>query len=315
MDEPLRALDWWYPENEHHEPEAEAVLAEINGWKTAPESGNGPRRRQVPGQGRPPAPRPAARRLPHPQGRRLDRLRLLDLHRLLRLGRGEQMPSPRAARTLRARVGVRVAERPAHHLQPRQRAPRRQPWSERKKLVWWDEKEGQMDRRRRAGFPEDQEPPATGRRPARRDWTPSAATRRSCCTRTARRGSTSPRGLAGRPDADALRADGIPAQERALPAPDESGHQLVQPPGQQVLAAGRPAFPYVLTTYRLTEHHTTGAMSRFLPHLNELMPELFVEMSVELAAELGVLNGDPWWWLRCAGRWRRGRWSAAGCGR
>ena len=37
MDEPLRALDWWYPENEHQEPEAEAILAEINGWKTAPE--------------------------------------------------------------------------------------------------------------------------------------------------------------------------------------------------------------------------------------------------------------------------------------
>src|SRR5467141_5049249 len=34
MDEPLRALDWWYPEDEHGEPKMEAVLAEINGWKT-----------------------------------------------------------------------------------------------------------------------------------------------------------------------------------------------------------------------------------------------------------------------------------------
>ena len=35
MDEPLRALDWWYPEDELGEPKMEAVLAEINGWKTA----------------------------------------------------------------------------------------------------------------------------------------------------------------------------------------------------------------------------------------------------------------------------------------
>ena len=51
-------------------------------------------------------------------------------------------------------------------------------------------------------------------------------------------------------------------------------------------------FPYVLTTYRLTEHHTSGAMSRTLAHLAELQPELFAEISPELAAEIGVVNGD-----------------------
>ena len=35
IDEPLRALDWWYPEDAQGEPKMEAVLAEINGWKTA----------------------------------------------------------------------------------------------------------------------------------------------------------------------------------------------------------------------------------------------------------------------------------------
>ena len=39
-----------------------------------------------------------------------------------------------------------------------------------------------------------------------------------------------------------------------------------------------PRYKFVLTTYRLTEHHTTGPKSRFLPHLNENMPGLFVEM-------------------------------------
>jgi len=41
----------------------------------------------------------------------------------------------------------------------------------------------------------------------------------------------------------------------------------------------------VLTTYRLTEHHTAGGMSRTVAYLSELQPELFCEVSPELAAE------------------------------
>lgn len=51
-------------------------------------------------------------------------------------------------------------------------------------------------------------------------------------------------------------------------------------------------FPHVLTTYRLTEHHTSGAMSRWLSWLCELQPEMFCEVSPELAAEAGLRNGD-----------------------
>ena len=51
-------------------------------------------------------------------------------------------------------------------------------------------------------------------------------------------------------------------------------------------------FPYVVTTYRLTEHHTAGGMSRFLSHLAELQPEMFAEISPELATELKISNGD-----------------------
>jgi formate dehydrogenase major subunit len=50
-------------------------------------------------------------------------------------------------------------------------------------------------------------------------------------------------------------------------------------------------FPYVMSTYRLTEHHTSGAMSRMLPHLAELQPEFFCEISPELATERAVENG------------------------
>jgi formate dehydrogenase major subunit len=52
-----------------------------------------------------------------------------------------------------------------------------------------------------------------------------------------------------------------------------------------------PRFPYVITTYRLTEHHTAGGMSRWLSWLAELQPELFCEVSPELAEERGLTNG------------------------
>ena len=51
-------------------------------------------------------------------------------------------------------------------------------------------------------------------------------------------------------------------------------------------------FPIVCTTYRLTEHFQAGAMSRTLPWLAETQPDMFVEMSRELAEERGIKNGD-----------------------
>jgi formate dehydrogenase major subunit len=50
-------------------------------------------------------------------------------------------------------------------------------------------------------------------------------------------------------------------------------------------------FPYVMTTYRLTEHHTAGGMSRILPYLSELQPSMFCEVGPELAALVGLTNG------------------------
>jgi formate dehydrogenase major subunit len=51
-------------------------------------------------------------------------------------------------------------------------------------------------------------------------------------------------------------------------------------------------YPYVGTTYRCTEHWQSGIMTRSLPWLVELMPEMFVEMDEELAAEKGIKAGD-----------------------
>jgi formate dehydrogenase major subunit len=63
-------------------------------------------------------------------------------------------------------------------------------------------------------------------------------------------------------------------------------------PENQLAAVGDPKYPYVITTYRLTEHHLSGTMSRWLPWLAELQPELFVEISEELAQEKGISNLD-----------------------
>jgi formate dehydrogenase major subunit len=53
-----------------------------------------------------------------------------------------------------------------------------------------------------------------------------------------------------------------------------------------------PEYPIVISTYRLTEHHLSGTMTRWLPWLAELMPELFCEISPELAAEKGIKNSE-----------------------
>jgi formate dehydrogenase major subunit len=69
-------------------------------------------------------------------------------------------------------------------------------------------------------------------------------------------------------------------------------------PDNQYAELADDRFPYVMTTYRLTEHHTSGAMSRMLPHLAELQPDFFCEISPELAAIHGIKNGE---WMTITG--------------
>jgi formate dehydrogenase major subunit len=51
-------------------------------------------------------------------------------------------------------------------------------------------------------------------------------------------------------------------------------------------------FPYIATTCRVSEHWQAGAMTRNLPWLAELVPDMFVEMSEELAKKKTVANGE-----------------------
>jgi formate dehydrogenase major subunit len=65
-------------------------------------------------------------------------------------------------------------------------------------------------------------------------------------------------------------------QDRFQPSGDEPGAQV---------------YPYALTTYRIAEHHTAGGMSRWSPYLSELAPAMFCEVSPELARERGLEHG------------------------
>jgi len=53
-----------------------------------------------------------------------------------------------------------------------------------------------------------------------------------------------------------------------------------------------PRFPFVCSTYRVSEHWQTGVLTRWCPWLAEMQPDMFVEMSKELADERGFKNGE-----------------------
>jgi formate dehydrogenase major subunit len=290
LDEPLRALDWWYPEDENGEPKMEAVLAEINGWKTRPQPNESGVVFGSDREGR-----------PHHGAQVDDYMDLKDdgstasgcwiysgafasdgvnkpntrkPHSYLGHGWGFAWPSDRRIIYNRASA-----------------APDGSPWSERKKLVWWNAAESQWTGVDVPDFKKDKAP---GYQP-----------------------NGHKEGMAAQPG-DApfiLHEDGLgwlhvpqglqdgPMPTHFEPLESPVGNALyprnTNPvidwftrEGNRFAPPADPHFPYVLTTYRLTEHHTAGGMSRFLSHLAELQPEMFVELSPELATELGIQNSD-----------------------
>jgi len=165
------------------------------------------------------------------------------------------------------------------------------PWSDRKKLVWWDATAREWTGLDVPDFgkhkPPDYLPPddATGDEALRGDapfllhedgrgwiWV-----------------------------ANGLKDGPLPAHYEPLESPfgnriypqqvNPVADPKVRPDNAYANSPGDPDYPHVLTTYRLTEHHTAGGMSRTLSHLAELQPELFCELSPELAGEIGAANG------------------------
>ena len=171
--------------------------------------------------------------------------------------------------------------------------PDGQPWSERKKLVWWDEAKGEWTGMDRPDFELKKRPDDPG---------------------DLRHGKGTEALPGDKPFI--LHGDGtgwifvnsglkdgpFPSHYEPLESPFQNPvypkvqvNPLAQPKRRPdnpyADSPGDPRFPYVLTTYRLTEHHTAGGMSRGLSHLAELQPELFCEISPELAAERDLQHG------------------------
>lgn len=173
--------------------------------------------------------------------------------------------------------------------------PQGRPWSERKALVWWDEDRGEWTGHDAPDFEKDKPP----------HYRPPE-------------GASGPQALSGE-DAFIMMSDGkawLFAPTGLVDGPLPAHYEPHESPvrnllyGQQANPTrkvyGRrdnpsnPAppeahgevFPFVFTASRLTEHHTAGGMSRQLPYLSELQPELVVEVSPELAAERGLRHLD-----------------------
>ena len=62
--------------------------------------------------------------------------------------------------------------------------------------------------------------------------------------------------------------------------------------GPDSFATCNPKYPFVCSTYRVTEHWQTGVLTRWLPWLIEAEPQMFCELSVELGKLRGIKNGD-----------------------
>jgi formate dehydrogenase major subunit len=166
-----------------------------------------------------------------------------------------------------------------------------QPWSDRKKLVWWDEEQQKWTGIDEPDFIIDRAP---SYRP------PEGA-----------KGKDTISGI----DPFIMQADGkawiyaaTGLQDGPLPTHYEPQESVVHNPlyGQQANPERMewvrpdnayhrpfddPEYPFAATSYRLTEHHTAGGMSRWLTWLSELQPEMFCEVSPELAEMRQLTNG------------------------
>jgi formate dehydrogenase major subunit len=170
--------------------------------------------------------------------------------------------------------------------------PDGRPWSERKKLVWWDEQKQEWTGLDTPDFDKKKRP----------DYQPPADAKGTDGLAGDKPFILHPDGMGWLFVSSGLKDGPLPTHYEPLeslvanplypahnndPAADKK-----ERPDNPYAQLNDARFPYVLTTYRLTEHHTAGGMTRTLGHLAELQPEFFCEVSPELAAELDLKHGD-----------------------
>jgi formate dehydrogenase major subunit len=163
------------------------------------------------------------------------------------------------------------------------------PWSQRKKLVWWDADKGEWTGNDVPDFVKTKPPQM------RPDWSKHPTGMEAL-------GGNDP--FIMEPDGkcmlfvpSGLKDGPLPTHYEPIESPVKNPlyDQQINPtaklwerPGNEYHREGDPAYPYVFTTYRLTELHCGGIATRVMPHTAELQPEAFVELSPELAEELGI---------------------------
>jgi formate dehydrogenase major subunit len=169
--------------------------------------------------------------------------------------------------------------------------PDGRPWSERKKLIWWNEAAGVWTGLDTPDFAKDKPP----------SYTPPPGAIGDAALRGDAPFIMHSDGLGWIWVPTGLKDGPLPVHYEPLESPVANivHPQQINPvadPKQRddnpyARSPGDPEYPHVLTTYRLTEHHTAGGMSRTLSHLAELQPALFCEISIELAREIGAKTG------------------------
>jgi formate dehydrogenase major subunit len=168
--------------------------------------------------------------------------------------------------------------------------PSGQPWSERKRYVWWDDKAGKWTGEDVPDFLVDKAP----------DYDPPEEAQAEMALRgdepfimqsDGRAWLYAPSGLVDGPMPAHYEPQESPV-DNLIYAQQSNPARRKRPRADNAYhSVGDERFPFVFTTYRLTEHHTAGGMSRWLPYLSELQPEFFVEVSPALAALRGLQNG------------------------
>jgi formate dehydrogenase major subunit len=171
--------------------------------------------------------------------------------------------------------------------------PDGKPWSERKALVWWDEQKKEWTGHDTPDFTK-QKPP---------DYRPTKDAKGDDAIAGDKPFIMHPDGSGWIWVSSGLKDGPLPTHYEPLESvvanplyPEVNinpvANKMEQADNAYAFADGDARFPYVLSTYRLTEHHTGGGMTRYLSHLAELQPELFAEISPQLAAELKIEHAE-----------------------